>query len=67
MKRVIIICEGPTEVEFCAEILGPELSKREVYVEAPLIGNCIAMDIGLEKIQEKCPLFNEWVKKIEVI
>ena len=37
MKRVIIICEGPTEVEFCTEILGPELAKREVYVEAPLI------------------------------
>lgn len=37
MKRVIIICEGSTEVEFCTEILGPELSKREVYVEAPLI------------------------------
>ena len=37
MKRVIIICEGPTEVEFCTEILGSELAKCEIYVEAPLI------------------------------
>lgn len=37
MKRVIIICEGPTEQEFCTEILGLELAKHHVYVEAPLI------------------------------
>lgn len=37
MKRVIIICEGPTEQEFCMEVLGAELAKRDAYVEAPLI------------------------------
>lgn len=37
MKRVIIICEGPTEQEFCTEILGVELAKHDVYVEAPVI------------------------------
>lgn len=37
MKRLIIICEGPTEQEFCMEVLGAELAKRDVYVEAPLI------------------------------
>lgn len=26
-----------------------------------IYGNCVAMDIGLEKIREKCPLFNEWI------
>ena len=36
MKRVIIICEGPTEQEFCMEVLGVELAKHGVYVEAPL-------------------------------
>ena len=30
-----------------------------------VFGNCVAMDIGLEKIREKCPLFNEWVEKLE--
>lgn len=28
-------------------------------------GNCVAMDIGLNKIRLKCPLFNEWVGKLE--
>lgn len=37
MKRLIIICEGPTEQEFCTEVLGAELAKCNVYVEAPLI------------------------------
>lgn len=37
MKRVIVICEGPTEQEFCLEVLSEELLKHEVYVEAPLI------------------------------
>lgn len=37
MKRVIIVCEGPTEQEFCVEVLGVELAKCDVYVEAPLI------------------------------
>ena len=30
-------------------------------------GGCgfeVAMDIGLEKIREKCPLFNEWVERL---
>lgn len=30
-----------------------------------VFGNCVVMDIGLEKIREKCPLFNEWVEKLE--
>ncbi len=48
MKRVIIICEGPTEQEFCMEVLGVELAKHGVYVETPLIkqshGGIVAWD-----------------------
>lgn len=48
MKRVIIICEGPTEQEFCLEVLGVELAKHGVYVETPLIkqshGGIVAWD-----------------------
>ena len=29
-----------------------------------VVGICVAMDIGLEKIREKCPLFNEWVERL---
>ena len=32
-----------------------------------LYGNILAMDIGLEKIREKCPLFNEWITRMLTI
>lgn len=37
MKRLIIVCEGPTENEFCLEVLAPALLKSGIYIEAPLI------------------------------
>ena len=37
MKRLIIVCEGPTESEFCIEVLAPALLKSEIYVDAPLV------------------------------
>ena len=37
MKRVIIICEGETEREFCKNVLAPYLNKYNVFVQAPLI------------------------------
>lgn len=35
--------------------------------EKVLYGNFLAMSIGLEKIKEKCPLFNEWINKLLTI
>ena len=37
MKRLIIVCEGPTEHEFCMNVLAPELLKDNIYVDAPLV------------------------------
>jgi hypothetical protein len=37
MKRVIIICEGPTEVEFCKDVLQPHLFSRNIIIETPRI------------------------------
>ncbi len=37
MKRLIIVCEGPTENEFCMEMLAPALLNLDIYVEAPLV------------------------------
>ena len=37
MKRVIIICEGETEKEFCTTILAPYFSKQQIYLQSPLI------------------------------
>lgn len=37
MKRLIIVCEGPTEREFCINTLAPELFRYGICVEAPLV------------------------------
>lgn len=37
MKRLIIVCEGPTENEFCRDVLAPVLFRNDICVEAPLI------------------------------
>lgn len=37
MKRLIIICEGQTEQEFCNKILQPYLQQKNITIQAPLI------------------------------
>ena len=37
MKRIVVICEGPTEKEFCDTILSPYFAPQGIYLNAPLI------------------------------
>lgn len=37
MKRVIIICEGETEREFCKNVLAPHLFDHNIIIQSPLI------------------------------
>lgn len=37
MKRLIIVCEGPTEQEFCNNVLAPDLLRHGIYIETPVI------------------------------
>lgn len=37
MKRLIIICEGQTEQEFCGKVLFPHLYKYDINIQTPLI------------------------------
>lgn len=37
MKRVIIICEGETEREFCTKILAPYYINKRIIIQSPLI------------------------------
>ncbi len=37
MKRVIVICEGETEREFCKNVLAPHLFHHNIYIQSPLI------------------------------
>lgn len=37
MKRLIVVCEGPTEKEFCNDLLADYFFKKGIVVESPLI------------------------------
>lgn len=37
MKRLIIICEGQTELEFCKDVLYPYFFNQGVFIQTPLI------------------------------
>lgn len=37
MKRVVIICEGETEREFCKTLLASHFAKMDIHVQSPLI------------------------------
>lgn len=37
MRRVVIICEGETEKEFCNTILAPFFAKKRIFIQSPLI------------------------------
>lgn len=37
MKRIIIICEGPTEQQFVRDILQPHFLQKEIFIQNPLI------------------------------
>lgn len=37
MRRIIIICEGETEREFCMTILAPYFASKNIHIQSPLI------------------------------
>jgi len=37
MKRLIIICEGQTEIEFCKDVLLKHFISKEILIQTPLI------------------------------
>ncbi|MFL0683237.1 MAG: DUF4276 family protein [Algoriphagus aquaeductus] len=37
MKRLVIVCEGPTEQEFVRDVLQPHFLPKEIYIQSPLI------------------------------
>jgi hypothetical protein len=37
MQRIIVICEGETEREFCNTLLSPFFLKKEIFIQPPLI------------------------------
>lgn len=51
MKRIIIVCEGPTEQEFCYNVLAPEFIKYNIALEAPLIKQSHGGIVSWEKLK----------------
>ncbi|MCL6220406.1 DUF4276 family protein [Zunongwangia pacifica] len=37
MKRLVIVCEGPTEQEFVRDVLQPHFLSKDIYIQIPLI------------------------------
>jgi len=37
MKRLVIICEGPTEQEFIRDVLEPHFTSKNIFIQTPLI------------------------------
>ncbi len=37
MRRIIIICEGQTEKEFCIKTLSPYFANKGIFIQSPLI------------------------------
>ncbi len=54
MKRIIVICEGPTEREFCNTILVPYFLSYDISIQAPLIkhshGGIVPWNVFLQQI-----------------
>lgn len=54
MKRIIIICEGQTEKQFCNDILSPFFLNYDIYLVAPLIkhslGGIVPWNLLLKQI-----------------
>ena len=56
MNRIIIICEGQTEQEFCNTILSPYFSTLDIYVQAPLIKKSMGGIVKWEDLKKQISL-----------
>ncbi|HGS5126202.1 TPA: DUF4276 family protein [Vibrio parahaemolyticus] len=43
------------------------IEKHIFGYEKPLLGTLAALEVGLETMREKCPLFDTWLKNIEAL
>ena len=53
MKRIIVVCEGETEVEFCKRLLAPHFHPKEVFIKPTLIEKTMGGMIGWHGIKKQ--------------
>lgn len=67
-EAILQACESPEKIND-SPLTAP--SKRvEALVpgyEKPFMGTLAVLEIGLERIREKCPLFNTWITSLEAL
>jgi len=56
MKRLIIICEGETEQEFCKDVLYPYFFSRNIGIETPLIKKSLGGIVAWKHIKNQIML-----------
>ena len=52
-KRILIICEGPTERDFCDDVLAPYLQQKGIQIQAPLIKKSAGGIVPLEVLKNQ--------------
>lgn len=53
MKRLIIVCEGPTEQEFCQMVLSPYFYRKDILVETPTIKHSCGGIVAWETLKKQ--------------
>jgi len=53
MKRLIIICEGPTEQAFCNSVLSPYFITRDIIIDTPVIKRSAGGLVSWESLKKQ--------------
>ena len=53
MKRLIIICEGPTEQAFCNDLLRDYFQSKDIILEAPTIKHSNGGIVAWDKLKKQ--------------
>jgi hypothetical protein len=56
MQRVIVICEGETEKEFCNTILSPYFAKKNIFIQPPLIKKSMGGIVSWSELRKQIVL-----------
>lgn len=66
MKRIIIICEGETEKEFCTTILNPYLSFKDIFIQSPLIKKSMGGIVKWDELKKQIHLHLKYDSNVYV-
>jgi hypothetical protein len=66
MKRVIIICEGDTEKEFCNKLLSNYFTSKNIFLYSPLIKKSMGGIVKWQELRKQILLHLKNDKKVFV-